>query len=421
MIVWLPVSLREIEVLQLVPVWPIVWFWDSIRRYGINGTPRVAMEATIAGVICFYSCVHHALFLALSLVITAWPLLQSLPSPRVLFQTCCFALSGLSLIAIVYLPMRGALDSEQFYRSERLVQQLSATPESLFRTPGDSLLAQREVVGKAYSPGSVKISLAAIGCVFGVLRKKRRRWAMFLGLTVLVCALLANGPNLRIADVHPWQLLGDWIPGVRQVRNVFRFVYLFQIAVIFLAVFALQELKSRLVLRFPFARSSGLLIGACALIALFEVPKPSISLVGLPNLVQHQGWTEFLRTTTPDGRGIACLPFAAGSGVTDFDETVRWMYLSTLHGKPLVNGYSGFFPEESLNLNQLVTNEGLSSVTLSRLWSLKVHFVVVRRSDPLGHAAETRVDDAYTLRRVFRDTSGIDVYELHRNPLTTLP
>jgi hypothetical protein len=80
----------------------------------------------------------------------------------------------------------------------------------------------------------------------------------------------------------------------------------------------------------------------------------------------------------------------------------------------LVNGYSGFFPPESLKLNELMSREGLSPVTLSRLWSLKVHFVVVRRADAIAAKAETYSDDTYTLQRVFRDAKGIDVYELVR-------
>lgn len=414
MIVWLPVSLREIEVLQLVPVWPIIWFWDSFRRYGNSGRPLVGLEAAVSVVICFYSCVHHALFLALSFSIAAWPLFRLLPPFRDFLQTCLLVLPCITMIGIVGFPMKQALDSEQFHRSEEIVQQLSATAESLITVPRDSLLAQSDVVGKAYSPGWIKLSLAVMGCIFGVLRAKRRRWAIFLGLTILVCALLASGPNLRFADIHLWQELGDWVPGIRQVRNVFRFVYLFQIAVIFLAVLALQELKLRLLLKCQYTRFCGLILIACGVLALIEVPAPSISLVGVPNLVRHLRWSEFIKTQTSDGRGIACLPFAAGTGVADFEDTVRWMYLGSLHGKPLVNGYSGFFPNESLKLNELISQEGLTSGTLARLWTLKVQFVVLRREDSIAATIPMLPAGEYALVRVFRDSVGIDVYELFR-------
>ena len=412
MVVWLPVSVREIEVLQLVPVWPIIWTWDSLRRYGIDCAPRVALEASVASVVCFYSCIHHTLFLALSIAFTAWPLLRSRPSLRGLVQASCACAIAIALIGIIYFPMRRSLKGEEFHRHEKLVQQLSASPESLIRLPRDSMLIHSKGPGKSFSPGWCKTFLAAVGLVLGLLRRRRRRWALFLGLTVIVCAVFANGPNLRFGDIEIWQLLGQKIPGIRQVRNVFRFVYFIQLAVIFLAVLAIQELNLYLCFRRRLLWVGRSLLGAFGIVALLEVPSPSVTLVGLPDLVKHQGWTDFVRTGTPVGKGIACLPFAPGLGVADFDDTVRWMYLSSLHGKPLVNGYSGFFPDESLKLNQLMTSEGLSQTMLSRLWSLNVHFLVVRKTDSIAGMAEMLPDGQYTLIRVFRDVVGVDVYEL---------
>ena len=414
MIVWLPAGLREIEVLQLVPVWPIIWTWDSIRRYGSSGAPRIALEATLASVICFYSCIHHALFLALSILLTAWPLFRPLPSFRALVQTGFVVLVGIAMIGVVYFPMKRALDRDEFHRDDKLVQQLSASPESLLTVPRDSWLADSKKTGKSYSPGWIKLSLAGTGFVLGLLHAKRRRWALFLGATILVCSALSNGPNLQVCGIQIWQFLGDWIPGIRQVRNVFRFVYFFQMAVILLAVVAVHELELRFRIRSRFKRWPEYLLGATALFALLEVPPPPISLVGLPDLAQHQGWTEFIRTQTPDGKGIACLPFASGLGVGDFDETVRWMYVGSLHGRPMVNGYSGFFPPESLTLNELMSREGLSPVTLSLLLSLEVHFIVVRRAEDFSASMGTYSDGTHKLIRVFRDTTGIDVYELVR-------
>lgn len=416
MVVWLPASLQEIEVLQLVPVWPVIWTWDSIRRYGTTGSMQVALEAVLAGIVCFYSSIHHALFLVLTLLFTVWPLFQSLPSFRRLVQTSGVVLAGFAVMSVVYFPMKQALNSYQFHRDEKLVQQLSASPESLLRVPRDSWLAHSKDSGKTYSPGWMKLLLAGVGFILGLMRAKRRRWTIFLGMMIFVCAVLSNGPHLQFGGIQVWQFLSDWVPGVGQVRSVFRFVYFFQIAVILLAVIAVHELKLRLSLRLKprINRWSGFVLGATALFALAEIPPPSMSLVGLPDLKQHQAWTAFIRAQTPAGRGIACLPLASGLGVADFDDTVRWMYLGSLHGKPLVNGYSGFFPPESLKLNDLMTREGLSSVTLSQLWSLKVHFVVVRRSDPIAAKAENYADGAYALNRVFRDSIGIDVYELVR-------
>ncbi|MDA0920722.1 MAG: hypothetical protein O2945_16745, partial [Planctomycetota bacterium] len=84
--------------------------------------------------------------------------------------------------------------------------------------------------------------------------------------------------------------------------------------------------------------------------------------------------------TTPDGHGVLCLPLAPGNRVSDFDLTARWMYYGTFHARPMVNGYSGFFPRSYFKLRSEIGNKFPDADMVNRLRELRVSFVVVLRS-----------------------------------------
>ena len=46
------------------------------------------------------------------------------------------------------------------------------------------------------------------------------------------------------------------------------------------------------------------------------------------------------------------MPFPNGSDVDHYQETTIWMFWSTFHRRPLVNGYSGFFPDSYVKLKE---------------------------------------------------------------------
>ncbi|MFO1000075.1 MAG: hypothetical protein U0936_07050 [Planctomycetaceae bacterium] len=72
MMIWLPVSLRQFEVLQLVPVWPILWMWHSLDRHRQAPCPRSAAAIAMAAIATFASSVHHGLFAMVSLAFAGW-------------------------------------------------------------------------------------------------------------------------------------------------------------------------------------------------------------------------------------------------------------------------------------------------------------------------------------------------------------
>jgi hypothetical protein len=254
--------------------------------------------------------------------------------------------------------------------------------------------------------------MASIGAVLGIWCRKDRHWILFLILTLAVSATLSLGPNLRLGTFQPWSTIADWMPGLSHVRNVFRFVYLTQMATILLAIEGLCRIRTKLFLVINRPWCARTLLHLFAAIALIEVPAPPVIPVKLPDLVQHQDWTEFVRTHCPKGFGILCLPLPPSSKALDFDSTVRWMYLGSQHGVPMVNGYSGFFPPEHLDLVSEIRREGLSEEVKGKLARLNVYFIVSsdNSSDLILDALSSTSGAAMT--RVFESSSGVCVYRL---------
>lgn len=422
MMIWLPVSVRQLEVLQLIPVWSMLWTWDAVRRFAATHTWSTSLECAIAYTLSFYICIHHTLFMTISLALTGWILCLGLRNQHRnrTFKTFCIRSSvalimAAGIVSVVFVPMRKALKENSFERSQEIVGQLSAQPADLWITPHDSLMFPGTTSRFGFSPGWIKVTLAGIGVLLGLCHRKRRRWVLFLLLTTIVTAVLAIGSNLKIGDIQLWWILAKYVPGISQVRNVFRFVYLTQMAMILLSIIALTEIWLLLRARAWRPLTSNVLVTIVALAALMEVPAPKPLIAGVPELSRHGAWAAFLKQNTPPGRAIACLPFPASNAALDFDSTTRWMYLGSLHGVPMINGYSGFFPPSYLKFQAQINKDGLSEDILRQLATMKTHFVVIHNTykSPIPLPETSEAERAvHKLRLVLEDPIGIRIYEL---------
>jgi hypothetical protein len=68
------------------------------------------------------------------------------------------------------------------------------------------------------------------------------------------------------------------------------------------------------------------------------------NLLPLPSLQSQLPWIDWVESRTRPDDVLAFLPFPAGRGSEDDLETTQWMYWQMRHGRPMVVGYSGFFP-----------------------------------------------------------------------------
>ena len=90
------------------------------------------------------------------------------------------------------------------------------------------------------------------------------------------------------------------------------------------------------------------------------------------------------------------IPFPASPSSIDYADTTTAMLLGLEHGHPLVNGYSGFFPQRYIDLRKDMADFP-SEQTITELRDLHVHDIVVdnawltdshgpRCSDSVSHA-----------------------------------
>ena len=414
MMVWLPLGLRQLDVLQLIPVWGILWTWDAAWQHCRCPTYRSAVVAAAACAACFMMSVHHGLFM---IIVLLPALLLTLPWRRVIVawrqSVIAILLAGIAVGALA-LPMRSIMATYKFERTQKLVTNLSAEPKDLLRLPKEALVGKvPDGEGYRLHPGWAKLFLAAIGIAAGLFRRRKRRWAVFFLLMLLMSAILALGPHFRVGTYEPWWTLAEIVPGLQQVRNVFRFAYLTQMVIIVFAAVGLNEISMRLRVRFRKPIVAHAVIVVMALVCVSELPPPNPVLAGVPNRERHRAWTSFVKQEIRREASIVCLPFAATGSVADFDVTTRWMYFGTLHGAPMLNGYSGYFPEQYFTLRDSFNLSGITDSVLQQFAADGVQLVVIQRQYVTADAVSRLPLNQFRLQLAFSDDDmQVDVYRL---------
>ncbi len=195
--------------------------------------------------------------------------------------------------------------------------------------------------------------LAGLALVVGVtLRVKRLGGPLpLLGFAFTGLALafwLSLGPTPTVAGV-PYPSLGlyrwliEYVPGMTAVRVSSRFAAVF---VMFLAVLA--GMGAALVARIPRV-GPGLVLVLAGLTVFANAPRPFPLNLESPPADVHAP-APYLRpgpTAPPVYRYLSSLPagtIVAELPFTDLWYNTRYLYFSTFHWHPLVNGFTSFFP-----------------------------------------------------------------------------
>jgi hypothetical protein len=314
--------------------------------------------------------------------------------------------------------LRHVIATHAFSRTAELVTQLSAQPGDYTAVPGRQWINLPAIAARPFwrlSPGWIKLGLAAVGVVFGLSWRRWRRWTTFLLWTAVLAFLLSLGTNLKIGAWEPWHALAKFCPGLAQVRNVFRFAFFVQMAVVLLSA---QALNGIFIIQRRYCAErwsrylATALLSLIGLAGLFETCPETSNMASVPAAGANAGWIEYLRRHVPRGRAIACLPCASDDTVESYEVTTRWMYFATFHHAPLVDGYSGFFPQEHFSLRNAVNTSLLTESTLARLIDADVELLVVRRADISVQIPESATFGSVSVERVYEDPIGVDVYRL---------
>jgi len=315
----------------------------ALVRFGEEGGWRPAALAVLSFAAQFLAGEQMAL-LSLPFLLLAG--LVALAEQR--FRARSIATLGALAIlgAIVLAPIARTVSSFHekygFTRSEEVVAALSAQTRDFTTRPSSSRLAfpprEDSYMGDTGGlfPGFFLLGLGAAGACLGWRQGERRLWIVCL----LVCAagggLLALGLNLRIGDWRPFASLREVVPGLRTLRSPFRAVAISQAVLAALAALALARLSSW---RGNVGRILALVLGVLAATENLASPGALVPTPATP----RTAWTSWLREQ-PGKLIVAHVPLPRGLHVSDYEVEAWRMFAQIDHHRPLLNGYSGYFP-----------------------------------------------------------------------------
>jgi len=320
----LPFVFHELGVLQLVMVWPLFATLAALLGWVERPDGRAAALTGLGLGAAVLTCGYYASLFALCLVVAALVLVRrswwtSGSDERA--RRIGGVMIGVATCGVLAAPVvLGQL--------ERLADRrwLPGTVLAGSARPGDWTPS-----GPLW-PGFALLSLSVAGAVLA----RRRRTTWFLVVVGGVALVASAGSRPSVGGVHPWDVLADHLAALGRLRSPFRAAALVQVALVGLAVPALDRLVAD---RRVWVRVAAPVLVAVAVLAAGVGPGR------LDPVPVRPAWSAWL-DERDDGGPVVWLPFAPGTATGDFVPTVDAMLALEGTGHPLVNGYSGFFPAD---------------------------------------------------------------------------
>lgn len=352
MLCLLPFVHHELGVLTLVPLAGVLATLHALLAFSRRATPWTGLRLGVAFAAAYLLCGQYALFLALVAAPAALCLgRRAHLAPRSLLGMLVAAGAAAALLLPVVRAQLEVRRTHGFARTPRASALGSAAPGDFLLTPAAPLVpfpgvrAVADPNQRALFPGALKLALALAGLAWGLLRAETRRFTAFLytlaaGAVALSLLPGAEGPLAP----HAW--LRDRIPGLAQLRSFWRASMLMQVAAVLLAAQGIEAVaRAARRARLPAERhAAGALVIAIAAAASVELWPPAPGLSPAPDRQAWRPWLDWIQQHVPPDAPLVHLPVPASEGVADYEETARAMLLATAHGRPLVNGYSSYFP-----------------------------------------------------------------------------
>lgn len=411
----LPVAHWQRDVLQLVPLWGVIWVWWAADRVSREATLRRGVELGLAAGVTSAMCLHYGLFVAILATCAGGVLVRRSRSMQTWMSWgAAIVVAGLLAGPLVW-KVHQTLRLNDFQRTPDLLKVLSLKLSDYGAPWGSEQMPwgrTKPLPQWPASPGWGKVILAFVGLATGLARRRTWRWTVFLAITGGLAFAFSLGVNLQWGDWSLWDRLA-WIPGLAQVRSCYRFSFFVQIISVLLTIQGLHTLQLLTHRRSRFKRlASRAIVAALALMAMFEVLPWQTELAATPDRSQHRQWVEYVRTHVPPNRAIVHLPFALASHLKSFEGTTEWMVLGLDHQIPMLNGYSGFFPENEVLFRGMFAEEGVTDRTLQFLADRNVVLLVMERQIfPVEWMQALQLKNLQ-VTLVHSDPTGVDLYEL---------
>lgn len=366
----LPFVSNEWGVLQLTVIAPLLLVLAGLVAWFDRQPPWAIAMIGSSVAAAFLTCGYYGLFLTLFLPLGCLILLR-----QVWFQVSHLrtVLLVLGLVALLLWPvLAGQRQYTQAYtRSTDIIRTNSAQLLDYLRLPttswGDGVLPWLITAGgsgqKLY-PGTGLFLLAVLGAAAG-WRTRWRRWVLFCLLGAMLAVALSLGYNLQPGSWSPYDLIRELLPGFQQLRSPFRLALMGQLCLLGLIPLGWDWLW----------RYSRWLAGVVLVLGLLELLPLPARLTPFPQAEINAPWVGWL-AGQPDGV-VAMIPFPVSGRVRDYQPTLIAMHQGLEHGHPLVNGYSGFFPDTYDQLRREMTTFPITG--WCDLYRLDVTYLVISR------------------------------------------
>ena len=376
-------------------------------RYIESRSRRDAWLMMLSFVAQVYSCIYYSVFLATALLpIAAWRL-WTLDAPartaagRRLLPALIVALLLIIPYLAPYVQNRQSLGD----RLDRDVQLYSATLPNYLATPEFNAIHGRwsRTFGapeRLLFPGVIALAIAAMG----LSRIDRQRISLLIaGTTGLVISFGLHTPL--------YEPLRALLFPYRGLRAPARASILLFLAIAALVAYGWKHLADH---RSPRMRMVATMVAALALLAEYETHM--VAWLTVPT--QPPGVYRWL--AAQPRAVVAEVPFARADSLHAIADGL-YMFNSTWHWQPIVNGYSGFFPQSFYELAEQ-TKEFPDERAIAYLKSRGVDFIVVHgrllSPDAFGAITSALVarPDIQAMAR-FEEQMGSDaVFRLVREP-----
>lgn len=232
----------------------------------------------------------------------------------------------------------------------------------------------------------------------------------FIGFS---CFLLSFGVLIRLNQndqgiIGPYMLLYQFIPGFDMLRALGRFWVVVLLSLSVIIGIAVGQYFQRVRKRLITFGITALLLILVIIEYLWIPPFKHLPLqeakTGNDIPVVYQ-WLADQKDETV----ILELPIEAG-----VNEIAKFMYYSTYHWKKLVNGYSGYFPQDYLRLEKELIQKTLPPETIEKLKALGINYLIVHRGLSDEFDQNNPFDYLATLKDLVlvRDFGNDLVYEL---------
>lgn len=341
--------------------WVPLTLW-AVHRAVDRSSVRYGILAGVFAVLQLASSIYYAVFLSTVLVVVCSGLLfvRRYREPRRwrgLALGGVIAAAGAAAYAVPYLDMAQQLGARRLPE----IDTHSPTLVSFLASPEMNRLYGWTSALWGENEGHLFVGLGALALTVVALAACRRVWVAIYGPLLALAVLITLGMN---GPIYRW-LYHHW-PGFDGLRVPSRFGLIVLLAVSLLAAGGLKVLLDRL----PSSRQRAVLVVLATAILIAEY---SVELPALERLDSRRPYVYSWLAEQQDAVVLE-LPVPPPNALPG--EAPRYMWLSTFHWRPLVNGYSGHYPRSHVRLmSQLKTFPDERSLQVLR--ELAVKYVIV--------------------------------------------